>query len=184
MKSTTIDYIPSRRLAELSESETYSISNYRGQGKKLIVRFAQRVSYEEVYVDFYFDGSDPPQLPDPQNLCSGKAYFQLNLLTDDYGGETSWSLKNAASGQTVESGSDFGSNADYPFSACINRGVDYIFEVEDTHGDGICCAHGQGSYSVSIDGEEIASGGNFEREETTSFSVSGDEDSGPSPTPA
>jgi hypothetical protein len=192
MKSNDVDYIPSRRLAFLSESETYTISNYLGQGSKLIVRFAKRVSDEEVYVDFYFDGggnSGPPEIPTLQNPCNGegKALFQLVLLTDNFGDETSWSLTNKASGQTLKSGSGYASNAAYPETECIPRGVDYTFEIKDSHSDGMCCHSGQGSYTVSVDGEVVASGGEFQFEEATTFFVSGENPEQiptPNPTPA
>ena len=49
------------------------------------------------------------------------------------------------------------------------EGVYYDFTIEDTFGDGICCAYGEGSYSVSLAGEVVASGGDFGDSETTLF---------------
>lgn len=180
-------YIPSRRLALLSESDTYTIGNFRGQ--KLKIRFAERLSDEEVYVDIYFEGDGKPEIPVLQNPCTGegKAYFQLDLLTDDFGGETSWSLSEKESGKTIMSGSGYTSNAAYPENTCISRGVDYTFEIKDTHHDGICCGNGQGSYKVTVDGKEVASGADFDTREASTFTVSGDNPDPiptPNPTPA
>ena len=176
-------YIPSRRLALLSEFQSYTISNFKGQGK-LKIRFAQRVSDEEVYVDVYFENAGEPDLPVLQNPCTsgGKAYFQLDLLTDNFGSETSWSLTENGSGTTVMSGSDYSSNAIYPENTCITRGLDYTFEIKDSHRDGICCEQGQGSYKVTVDGEEVSSGGDFEETEASTFSVDGNNPD-PIPTP-
>ena len=49
------------------------------------------------------------------------------------------------------------------------EGVYYNFTINDTFGDGICCAYGEGSYSVSLAGEVVASGGDFGDSETTLF---------------
>ena len=189
-KPTDVGYIPSRRVALLAESETYTIRNFKGQsGSKLKIRFAERLSDEEVYVDIYFAGGGKPEIPALQNPCTGegKAYFQLELLTDDFGGETSWSLTKKDSGQTILSGSDYTSNAAYPENSCISRGVDYTFEIKDTHHDGICCDNGQGSYKVFVDGEEVATGGEFATFEASTFAVSNENPepiATPNPTPA
>ena len=46
--------------------------------------------------------------------------------------------------------------------ACITcPGIQYQFTIFDSYGDGICCDWGNGSYSVSLDGEVVASGGDF-----------------------
>jgi len=37
------------------------------------------------------------------------------------------------------------------------------------YGDGICCEYGAGSYSVVVNGEEKASGGQFGSEESTTI---------------
>jgi hypothetical protein len=35
------------------------------------------------------------------------------------------------------------------------------FEIYDSYGDGICCGYGQGSYTVTFQGNVIVSGGQF-----------------------
>jgi hypothetical protein len=54
--------------------------------------------------------------------------------------------------------------------ACVFRpGIQYEFTIFDSYGDGICCTYGDGAYSVTLDGEVLASGGGFGSSETTSF---------------
>ena len=50
----------------------------------------------------------------------------------------------------------------------------YSFIIYDVYGDGICCAYGNGSYSVTdAGGTTIASGGSFLSEEGTHFETNG-----------
>jgi len=37
----------------------------------------------------------------------------------------------------------------------------YVFSIGDSYGDGICCAYGEGFYTVTADGVEVASGGDW-----------------------
>ena len=50
---------------------------------------------------------------------------------------------------------------DNPELCSYCEGILYEFTLNDTWGDGICCVYGQGSYSISVEGEEVASGGDF-----------------------
>jgi len=45
----------------------------------------------------------------------------------------------------------------------------FSFTIEDTVGDGLCCGFGYGYYQVLLDGEEVASGGEFSTSETKDF---------------
>ena len=58
---------------------------------------------------------------------------------------------------------------DDPESCLFCPGIQYEFSIFDTFGDGICCAYGEGSYSVTLDGEVVASGGDFANSEVSSF---------------
>ena len=48
----------------------------------------------------------------------------------------------------------------YEESICVGDGC-YAFTIDDSFGDGICCAFGEGSYTVSSDGAVLAAGGEF-----------------------
>jgi hypothetical protein len=97
----------------------------------------------------------------------------VDITFDNYSEETSWEI--------IQNGNVFASsNGLYPAGAisisesvCLAPGC-YDFVISDDYGDGICCAYGNGSYSVSdAAGTSLAAGGNFTDLETTNFCVSG-----------
>ncbi len=99
----------------------------------------------------------------------------LTIIADNYGSETTWTLKNA-SGATIASGGPYGNNTTNTESFCLADGC-YDFTINDSYGDGICCAYGNGSYSLTGGGVN-ESGGSFASTETKNFCVG----SGPAPT--
>jgi len=111
---------------------------------------------------FYFDQSNSYET----------SFVTLNLLTDNYGSETTWNLKDAY-GFVVAQGGPYTNN----FTASLEIGIPssnecYTFTINDSIGDGICCGYGIGSYSISDDsGNEIFSGGEFSSTEATTFRV-------------
>ena len=44
---------------------------------------------------------------------------------------------------------------------CLDGGLLYEFNISDVYGDGMCCAYGEGSYTILVDGELLATGGDF-----------------------
>merc|ERR1712003_222006 len=64
------------------------------------------------------------------------------------------------SGDNIMEGGDYESATTYAESTCVGGGS-YTFTINDSYGDGICCAYGSGSYSVKVNDEEVASGGEF-----------------------
>lgn len=93
----------------------------------------------------------------------------LTLITDSYGSETSWSLRDAG-GNLIASGSGYANNTTYTEVFCLPDGC-YDFTIDDSFGDGICCAYGNGSYDLSDASGSLASGGSFTTTETTNFCV-------------
>ncbi|GLT17002.1 hypothetical protein GCM10007938_07790 [Vibrio zhanjiangensis] len=83
----------------------------------------------------------------------------LELSTDDYGAETSWTIKNSQN-QQLYTGSGYGNNQIEHKTMCLESG-NYVLEIRDSEGDGMCCGYGEGSYSLSLDGQVLASGGVF-----------------------
>ena len=108
--------------------------------------------------------------------CSGGGGCQdneytLTLITDNYGYETSWTVKNS-SGTTVASGSGYSSNQTYNESLCLPNGC-YTLQMNDSYGDGMCCGYGNGSYNLkNSSGTSVANGGNFGSSETKNFCTS------------
>ncbi|MFM1875290.1 MAG: hypothetical protein RL266_1027, partial [Bacteroidota bacterium] len=88
----------------------------------------------------------------------------IQILTDNYGYETEWNLLDS-DGNVLASGgqNDAYANATwYGDTVCVDENECMRFEIFDSFGDGICCGYGQGSYAVLIDGQEVASGGDFD----------------------
>ena len=111
---------------------------------------------------FYFDQSNSYET----------SFVTLNLLTDNYGSETTWNLKDAY-GFIVAQGGPYSNNLTTSLEIGIPSSNEcYTFTINDAIGDGICCAYGIGSYSISDDsGNEIFSGGEFSSTEATTFRV-------------
>ena len=125
----------------------------------------------------------PPTAPQPTSgpppPCSDTSTV-LSITFDDYPTETTWTLTGpggvSASGKG--DGQSPGSISEDTF--CLVDG-DYTFTISDAYGDGICCAYGQGSYSIeTADGSVSISGGEFSQSETQTFTI----ESTVSPTPA
>ncbi|GAB4405472.1 MAG: hypothetical protein OHK0053_31370 [Microscillaceae bacterium] len=92
----------------------------------------------------------------------------LTLVLDNYPAETSWSLRNSA-GTTVASGGGYTTaGATITETFCLVDGC-YDFVINDSYGDGICCAFGNGSYALTSGGNTLASGGSFGSTETKNF---------------
>lgn len=92
--------------------------------------------------------------------------FELN--NDFFGEETSWTLKNEA-GTTLYSGGNYDSFETVNQTFVLTTEGCYTFTINDTADDGICCAFGDGSYSLTIAGEVIQEGGAFGSSEVTRF---------------
>ncbi len=95
----------------------------------------------------------------------------LTLNFDQYPGETTWSISDG--GNVVASGGPYsGANSTQVIDLCLADGC-YDFTINDSYGDGICCAYGNGSYSLEGGGTTYASGGSFTSSETTNFCPGG-----------
>ena len=104
---------------------------------------------------------DPdPDPPAPSHTIS------VSLTTDMYGSETTWQVKDISTNTVLASGGPYSnlSNSGTTVQSIPDITVDgtgcYVFTINDSYGDGICCSYGNGSYSVSYDGNVMGSGGN------------------------
>ncbi len=95
--------------------------------------------------------------------------ISVNILTDNYPGETSWSIFDDAGNEIITGGGYTQQATNYSDVVCVPYGcLDFV--IYDSYGDGICCGYGQGSYQVvGPAGEILASGGQFGSSETTNF---------------
>ena len=64
----------------------------------------------------------------------------FTILTDNYPGETTWSVTDA-SGATIMSGGPY-STSGAGVGSCSDAENSFDVTINDTYGDGICCAYG------------------------------------------
>jgi len=98
--------------------------------------------------------------------CDGN--ISLSLTTDKYGSETSWTLKKGTT--TIQTGSGYGNNTTYNFNWSLAAG-DYTFTINDSYGDGMCCAYGNGGYALADGCRTFKTGGSIGKSETVNFTV-------------
>ncbi|MGB0511438.1 MAG: hypothetical protein ACPGGB_11005, partial [Flavobacteriales bacterium] len=105
----------------------------------------------------------------------GSHLFAMTLSFDQYPVETTWSLVDAL-GDTVMAGGPYVNGTDnfatHVITATLCAGC-YTLTVNDQFGDGMCCQFGDGSYSLAIDDQTVASGGEFTDFETTEVCTPG-----------
>ena len=73
--------------------------------------------------------------------------IKLDIMTDNYGHETSWMLLNE-NNNLIDSAHNLMSNKLYELSYCLNFGC-YKFIINDSYGDGFCCNFGNGMYEIA-----------------------------------
>ncbi len=109
--------------------------------------------------DYIFNGFD--------SYGDGWNGFVLGITDAGSGNSQTFTLDSGASASTIVSVTG-ASTCTYPANDqvdcdgnCANGGVLYQFDISDQFADGMCCAYGEGSYSISVDGQEVASGSDF-----------------------
>ena len=111
---------------------------------------------------------DEDMLFDDGSCDNETALITIDISFDNYPLETTWSLSDE-DGDVVWSGGPHGiDEAAFTESICLAEGC-YSFSIYDSWGDGICCEWGSGNYAVTLNGIVVASGGDFQDEETTLF---------------
>ena len=120
-------------------------------------------------------GADCPACEDNNPDCDANG-LSLTIVLDNYPGETSWVITDAAN-NTVASGGTYEEEASGTTIIellCLEDGC-YEFTMFDSYGDGLCCRYGDGSYILTSDnGTVLAIGNIFGSEETTSFVLGSD----------
>ena len=92
----------------------------------------------------------------------------ITILTDNFPGETTWTV-TSSSGDVVASGRTLPkSGTEYVEQVCVGAGC-YSFNIADQYGDGLCCAYGNGGYTVVSQGAILGSGGDFGLSESVEF---------------
>jgi hypothetical protein len=96
----------------------------------------------------------------------------LTIVVDNYPAEITWNIKNSAA-QVVASGGSYsgtpsGTAVNIPL--CLPNGC-YTLTMLDAYGDGICCAYGNGSYTLKNNANNVvlASGGQYTSQDVKTF---------------
>ncbi len=105
--------------------------------------------------------------------CDSLAQISMELITDDYGEETTWELTNI-NNAVLFSGGPYPNNTTFNEEWCLPNGC-YTWTIYDSYGDGICCYFGEGSYTINNDTDTtlIATGGAFTNVERVEFCITG-----------
>ena len=182
-------YFPSKTADEIREALTCSALDKGDAGRD--EKYGWGIVQAKAAYQFLANNSTcptPAPTPAPTTLIcdDGEAKVTVNIKTDNYPGETSWTLK-ASSGEEVMSGDtdEYGNaNTEYTKSACLScDGDTHEFTINDSYGDGLCCSYGLGSYEVLVNDIVEASGGEFASSETKTLSICANPSSSPTPAP-
>merc|ERR1719491_2337876 len=160
----------------MNADQSYTFDDFAG-GQDLVVSVTSidLTSVPAVsHVIITRDGS-PTSAPTP---CANSV-FNLELLTDNWGSETSWTLTDTNLNDVIAGEDSYLSNTLYEEEFCLSPGPCFEFTIFDSFGDGICCTQGEGYYIVSVDGEEVGSGDDFNSSESVDFCT----DVAPTPAP-
>ncbi|MFK7813672.1 MAG: Ig-like domain-containing protein [Maribacter sp.] len=105
--------------------------------------------------------------------------LDLEITFDSFAEETSWRVINADGSEQPASGSYTSTESNTTVIEQITGLTDgtYQFIIEDTFGDGICCAEGLGSYNVSKNGIKLFEGGSFGTSQSFVFCIDSSIDS-------
>ncbi len=99
----------------------------------------------------------------PPVICNtGEVEIVITVNTDNYPTETSWFLMDQfGGGWTNVPLTTSNANQTVTWSICVPDTNCYTFTILDSYGDGLCCLWGSGSYSVTYNGTNVASGASF-----------------------
>jgi len=74
--------------------------------------------------------------------------INVSILTDGYGSETSWDIKDE-NGNVLGSGGPYGNNQQVNETAIVAANTCYSFTLYDSYGDGMCCTNGVGQALIT-----------------------------------
>jgi hypothetical protein len=109
-------------------------------------------------------GVDCPPPPEPVVCEEEQNRLVVNVTTDFYAGENSYTLKQQTARRTFELVGENGLtlvNTMYSDVYCLEKSVTYLWKLTDSFGDGLCFNDVCGSYSLEVDGNLIAEGDSF-----------------------
>jgi trypsin len=118
-------------------------------------------------------GTTQPQQPSAPS--AGDNEVVVAVKHDDYPLETGWTLTNDSSGSVVASqaGESYSTQGGTSVETVYLADGRYTFQMTDSYGDGICCQEGRGQFSVTSNGNTVATGGEFTDSVSKKFDVGG-----------
>jgi len=151
--------------AGLDEDGTsqWTKNDWNDSGHDLVVQVCERVAgtpdYARViiYVQGINDITCDTLTPQPTHCPSGESRFKAGIMTDSWGGETGWWLKERDDDtgrfrNNILRDKYLPSNKYVNKDICIRNSTCYKFRIRDKGGDGICCQHGDGWYHITVEG--------------------------------
>lgn len=107
----------------------------------------------------------PPPPPPPPATCVD---VTVEIRTDYWGYETSWSISDSSS-SVLMSGNSYGNSETYYVTECLPNDANYVFTIYDSYGDGILYG---GGYKITAAGNVLAEGGgNFGSSDYRDFAL-------------
>merc|ERR1712003_416008 len=188
-------YSQSSLKGHLTEGESYTFSNWKGSGEDLFVIVnaiditstpgTAQVTIQLGSASCQGQPTPAPTTPSPtptNGPCTKEV--KVSVTTDNYPGETSWSITSVDDpGNNLMSGSNYdNAGAIYSETAHLTCGKTYKFTINDAYGDGICCSYGEGNYIVTVEGSIVSQGGEFGSTQIKEFAIQ-EEDPSPSNSP-
>lgn len=82
----------------------------------------------------------PSNMPadEPTSCSATQRTLRVEIFTDRYGSDTSWTIRDSESGQILgESSKVYGSNEIYYADICLQDGLSYNFTIRDQYSDGM-----------------------------------------------
>ena len=117
---------------------------------------------------------DSDAIVDDGSCVLGGVGLDFALLTDNYPGETTWSIADESGNVVLEGGPYSGQQTTYTASTCVATGC-YVLTVNDSYGDGLQYNGVVGNYTLTDnDGNVLAqmvNGGNFGGQAVDNFCV-------------
>ena len=118
-----------------------------------------------------FPGNNSVSINVDKTASFDSSQVLLELLTDDYGNETTWTFQDE-NGTILYQGGPYADNILINETFNVNDNTCYTFTINDAAADGICCGFGIGSYELSTaSGDIIFQGGDFGSVEVTNLGI-------------
>lgn len=107
---------------------------------------------------------------------NGQTEVTMTVVTDAYGTETTWTITGPGGTPTYASGGPYTDVAGdgETVNFCVADGSTIYITVNDAYGDGMCCAYGDGGWTVSVGGNTVSSGGSFASTESATVTLGTD----------